>query len=193
MPKYYENVFGWFDFDDIYREAVQNYDNAVFCEIGSFQGRSACYMGELIKESGKNLKLVCVDLWPTHKELNDKAALGVGQGQEAEIIRALPQSLLETFCNNIDNAGCRDVVIPIRHNSSEVAALFPDEYFSFIFVDAGHSYDQVMADLKNWYPKLKTGGIMAGHDYDAQSVADAVKDFFGEDQKRLRSSFFKVK
>lgn len=193
MPKFYEGIFGWFDFDNIYREAVEKYDNAFFCEVGSFQGRSACYLAEAIKESKKNLKLICVDLWPTHTELATKESLGAGQGDEGRIIRELPQSLLETFCNNMDAAQVRDYIYPIRQDSSKAASIFPDEYFSMIFIDAGHSYEQVMADLNSWFPKLKKGGIFAGHDYDSPGVANAVRDFFGKDLTRNGNSFYMVK
>jgi|LakMenEpi03Aug12_release.lakeMendotaPanAssembly.Ray.scaffolds.fasta_scaffold1086252_2 predicted O-methyltransferase YrrM len=192
MPKHYEGIFGWFDFDSIYREVNEKFNDALFCEVGSFQGKSACYMAELIKESGKNNKLVCVDLWPTREELEHKKALGVGQGEEEGKILGLPKSILETFCDNMDAAGVRDIVYPIRQDSSKVADIFPDSYFSFIFIDAGHSYDQVTKDLKQWFPKLKPGGIFAGHDYYAD-VSRAVKDYFGYELENKGGSFYMVK
>lgn len=194
MPKYYENIFGWFDFDNIYREANEKFKNSFFCEIGSFQGRSACYMAELIKETNSGNKLICVDLWPTRTELVSKQNLGAGQGEEANRILALDNSVLETFCNHLDSAGVRDNVFPIRQDSSITASIFPDEYFSFIFIDAGHAYDMVTKDLQLWFPKLKKGGIFAGHDYDSDGVvARAVRDFFGKDLTKNGNSFYMVK
>lgn len=193
MPKYYEGIFGWFDFDVIYREANEKFDNALFCEVGSFQGKSACYIAELIRESGKNNKLICVDLWPTHTELKTKKALGAGQGEEEGRILGLPQSILETFCDHMDNAGVRDLVYPVRQDSSKAAAIFPDNYFSFIFIDAGHSYEQVTNDLVAWFPKLKSGGIFAGHDYHDAQVSKAVKDYFGYQVEDRGGSFYMVK
>ncbi len=42
-------------------------------------------------------------------------------------------------------------------------------YFSksidFIYIDASHLYEDVKRDLNDWLPKLKSGGILAGHDY----------------------------
>jgi len=37
--------------------------------------------------------------------------------------------------------------------------------FDFIYVDARHDYKGVLQDLNDWYPMLKPGGIIAGHDY----------------------------
>jgi len=42
---------------------------------------------------------------------------------------------------------------------------YPDEYFAFVYVDARHDYLGVLHDLQSWWPKLRQGGIMAGHDY----------------------------
>lgn len=36
----------------------------------------------------------------------------------------------------------------------------------FVWIDGGHSRDQITKDLKNYYPKVKSGGIFGGHDWD---------------------------
>jgi len=45
---------------------------------------------------------------------------------------------------------------------------FEDEHFDFIYIDAGHDFASVYEDLTLWWPKLKPGGVFAGHDYVAQ-------------------------
>jgi hypothetical protein len=45
---------------------------------------------------------------------------------------------------------------------------YPDEHFDFVYVDARHDYKAVLEDLRAWWPKVKMGGIMAGHDYTLQ-------------------------
>lgn len=42
---------------------------------------------------------------------------------------------------------------------------FEDNSFDFIYLDADHSYEAVKRDLQAWYPKLISGGVIAGHDY----------------------------
>ena len=49
------------------------------------------------------------------------------------------------------------------------AKTYPDAYFDCIYVDARHDWKGVYEDLKAWWPKLKVGGIMAGHDYVIQA------------------------
>jgi hypothetical protein len=46
-------------------------------------------------------------------------------------------------------------------------------------LDACHTYEAVLADLNAYLPKLKKGGIMAGHDFLAKDygVEKAVYEF----------------
>ena len=53
----------------------------------------------------------------------------------------------------------------LRKESIEASKQFSDEYFDWIYLDADHSYEGCLKDLKAWYPKLKKGGIFSGHDY----------------------------
>lgn len=70
----------------------------------------------------------------------------------------------------------------LKGMSSEVVSNIPDESLSFIYIDATHTYEAVLEDLKTYYPKLKKGGIMAGHDYLCKDygVEQAVIEFCGE-------------
>lgn len=48
----------------------------------------------------------------------------------------------------------------------------------FIFIDGLHTYEQVLIDCKNFYSKVKVGGIFAGHDYNTiYDVRRAVDEF----------------
>lgn len=71
----------------------------------------------------------------------------------------------EKFANNSN-------VKVIKEFSKEASQLFPDEYFDLVYIDANHTYQSVSADLELWFPKVKKGGILAGHDYfnDAQDM-----------------------
>jgi len=58
-----------------------------------------------------------------------------------------------------------------------------------VFIDANHSYEYVLADIIAWYPKIKIGGILCGHDYfDVDTpgrghvgVTKAIKETIGDD------------
>ena len=47
-------------------------------------------------------------------------------------------------------------------------------------LDVSHDYDNVLADIRAWYPKVKSGGILAGDDYqnDFMGVVNAVNESF---------------
>jgi hypothetical protein len=67
----------------------------------------------------------------------------------------------------------------LRLPSVEAAKLFDFEELDFVYIDAAHSYQSCMNDIVSWYPKVRTGGILAGHDYqnDNFGVKRAVDEF----------------
>jgi len=91
----------------------------------------------------------------------------------------------------------------LRGLSAKMADEIQDESLSLVYLDAGHDYTSVWFDLKHWFPKLKKGGIMAGHDYlnTVYGVHDAVADFvkvrgievhlIGEDKNEDAGFWFK--
>ena len=50
-------------------------------------------------------------------------------------------------------------------DSSAAAKEFADGSLDFVYIDGGHRYKSVRADLHAWYPKVKQGGFFGGHDY----------------------------
>ena len=53
------------------------------------------------------------------------------------------------------------------HVMASLAAVqrFGERQLDMVYVDGCHQYDAVKADLAAWWPKIKSGGILAGHDY----------------------------
>lgn len=52
-----------------------------------------------------------------------------------------------------------------RGLSTEVVDQFPNAYFDWIYIDTAHSYSVTKAELESYLPKMKPGGIIAGHDF----------------------------
>jgi predicted O-methyltransferase YrrM len=55
----------------------------------------------------------------------------------------------------------------------------PDECLDMVYIDADHSYNSVLEDLRLSYHKIKTGGFICGHDY-IHDAKNAVDDFCRE-------------
>jgi hypothetical protein len=58
-----------------------------------------------------------------------------------------------------------DRVKVVQGFSTETAALFPDGFFDWIYLDAMHDYNNVKMDMEAWWPKLRDGGLFSGDDY----------------------------
>lgn len=52
-----------------------------------------------------------------------------------------------------------------RTTSKEAAAKFKDAQLDFVYLDAQHQYEAIKQDIDWWWPKVKNGGLLAGHDY----------------------------
>jgi predicted O-methyltransferase YrrM len=62
----------------------------------------------------------------------------------------------------------------IRNQPSVEVNVYP-EILDFVFIDANHSYAAVTEDLMHWTPAVKSGGLVAGHDYNG--VGDQTHHF----------------
>lgn len=47
----------------------------------------------------------------------------------------------------------------------------------FVYIDGAHDPDSIAADIDAWWPRVASGGILAGHDFDSQVVRKAVESF----------------
>lgn len=74
-----------------------------------------------------------------------------------------------------------DRVIMIKEESDKSVDKFVDSEFDFIFIDGIHTYEGVISDCRNYYSKVKSGGVFAGHDYGMiHCVRQAVNEFAEE-------------
>jgi len=128
--------------------------------------------------------------------------IGVKEGKFSDII--LRKSKLQTLVsldawNNIldmqeafKRLARRPRSVCVKAESKTGVNIFQDNFFDFIYIDANHTFKFIAEDLKNWWPKLKPGGLISGHDYQKHThnkqvfgVVEAVDRFVKEHQLEL--------
>ena len=53
----------------------------------------------------------------------------------------------------------------VKKTSAEALTDFEDGSLDFVYVDANHDMYHLVFDIYNWTKKIRSGGIIAGHDY----------------------------
>lgn len=163
----WENIEGWHNWGWLY-EAFVKRGKGDAIEIGSWNGKSAIHLGELIKEAGTGQKVFCIDTYTKGLHGTDDFN---AEGLEH----------LKKFKAYIHEAGLEEIVIPIVSTSTAVhfSGLFKGKTFELIYIDGDHTYGGCLADITNYIGYLSNTGVIAGHDYVEgtwQGVVDAVKE-----------------
>lgn len=126
----------------------------VGCEVGVEKGKNAQEMFECIP----NLKLYAVDPFKEHpnsysysksvsaRHWND-SFMQVCKGQTQKRMQGRNAVIIEKF-------------------SEEAVQDIPYNSLDFVYIDGDHSYDYVMTDIILWTRRVRSGGIVSGHDYD---------------------------
>ena len=70
-----------------------------------------------------------------------------------------------------------DKLVVYLTTSKKAAKKVKDNSFDFVYLDDDHEYEHVKASINYWFPKVKPGGFLAGHDYDRKDVQKAVIEF----------------
>jgi len=71
-----------------------------------------------------------------------------------------------------------DKISFIYKHSNIAIKLFEDNFFDFVYINGNHSL--IYEDMTLWYPKVKQGGILAGHDVNHRKVLDSFIRFIQE-------------
>ena len=152
MAHHWHNIQGWFDFQDIYDEMISRapQEGAIFIEVGTWRGKSFCYLAERVVESKKWIKLVAIDTWK-----------GSDEDEHRNYINSIggPDKLYYEFLTNMKNANILSFITPLRIESIPASQLWANETLDFVFIDASHHYADVVEDIKHWYPKVKKGWL----------------------------------
>jgi predicted O-methyltransferase YrrM len=151
---------------DLARTATQGKENLIGIEIGSYNGESS----RMFLETGKFKKLYCIDPWSPY-DSSQSASLtnSVAEKEFDELVLKFP------------------AIEKVKGFSADVFSMFQEESIDFIYIDGDHRFEEVLKDLKNYYSKIKFGGVISGHDWTFGGVCLAVDTFF----KRKPENIFK--
>ena len=125
--------------------------HSVGVEVGVLDGRFAEWMLRTWKSARR---YYLVDPWVAHDETYRDASKQ--SKSDADRFMDMARQRMAPF---------GDRAVLLRNFSADASQLFSDQSVDFVFIDARHSYDAVLEDLKAWWPKIRPGGILAGHDY----------------------------
>ena len=135
--------------------------NLIGVEVGVCNGVTS----ELFAQKISNInKLYAVDNYPSFVDWDGTR---VTEERQAETMRRCKERLAKY--PNVEF---------VYKSSVEFGETLFDDSIDFVFVDGDHSYEATLKDLQTYWPKVKTGGVFAGHDINLTSVTKALEEFF---------------
>lgn len=137
-------------------------------EIGVCNGVTS----ELFAQQIPNIKkLFAVDNYPSFVDWDGTR---VTEERQAETMRRCKERLAKY--PNVEF---------VYKSSAEFSESVFDDSLDFIFIDGDHSYEATLKDIQLYWPKVKTGGVFAGHDINLTTVTKAVEDYFKETEVKV--------
>jgi hypothetical protein len=155
--------------------AKQARQHKIIIEVGSWHGRSSRSIADNMPDSGT---LYCVDHWLGSKAERDTY-------HRSALLRHGDHAFIK-FSENLFDHIRSGRVVPLRMNSRNAAKLLRKKgvQAGMVFIDGGHTYEEVSEDISLWFQLVTEGGTICGHDYSDlhnmwPCVQQAVDDTFG--------------
>lgn len=173
LPKAFtwKSIPGWMNYTELYDHIATRLNTlsprpTIAVEVGAWFGQSAAYLAsELKRKDAHHVTFYAVDTWEgTPNEPQHQAVVARHGG-----------SIFTAFQECMKGCGVEEWVKPMRATSVQAAGTFADGSIDFVFIDADHTFDAVVADIRAWLPKIRPGGCLAGHDFDWDGVNLAVQ------------------
>lgn len=169
----WDKIEGWFSVHDakFVRNICANIHDGIVVELGCYAGRSTAVMAPICKANNN----------PYHAIDNFDGSDPKDPATRNQRSRNI-QQVLETNMNKLQLFDYIDVH---KMDSSQAACMFQNEKVDFCFIDASHVPDDVRRDIEAWWPKIKCGGVLGGHDYKWPGVKGVVDAFVGANKLKL--------
>lgn len=161
---------GWFNFSGFYDEVARVLPSPChIVEVGVLFGCSASYLAKRLRQMNKDFYFDLVD---TFDEKN--------LGPESRSIIELHKSFRNAFDHYAKATALDGPNITVKPVTGLNAAWsYPMRSLDFVFLDGDHSQANVQMEIEAFRPRMKQGGILAGHDTQNEDVMRAVTHCFG--------------
>src|SRR5258707_5695982 len=119
-------------------------------EVGVYEG----WFSEYLLNHWRGKRLIAIDPWRQWTaEYSD----------DCNLPQQHMDNLFEATVERLRRYGDRSDIW--RLTSEEASARLSHESLDFVYIDAQHHESAVAEDLNLWFPKVRQGGMLAGHDY----------------------------
>ena len=129
-------------------------------------------MAKILKRGNKNCKITTEDTW-----LGALEFIGSDKGDHNLMKKNGYPQVYYQFLSNVVHNDVQDYIDPFPSTSLIAARYFEKNNIKadLIYIDGSHDYEDVVADLKSYWPLVNDGGIMFGDDYNPEQWPGVVK------------------
>jgi len=124
--------------------------NLIICEIGSYKGLNVLNMVNVLDIE----KLYVIDPYEVYDD-------GSGSADNN-------QKEMDKIYEDLKKKVRRYPVEFVRKYSDEAVNDIP--MINFCYIDGDHRYEWVKKDIENYWPKIKKGGVIGGHDFTSRRI-----------------------
>lgn len=128
-----------------------------FVEVGCKEGRTTGHILKTIPDA----RVVAIDPWCV---MPDQKAVKDGETYEEWDFAKIEAEFWKNVGDNKDRC---EMLRCTSEKAAEIQIALPhlDRDIDITFIDAAHDYESVKADIRRWYPFVREGGVLAGHDF----------------------------
>lgn len=150
-----KKIDGWMTENELHWLAVQARLHSSILEIGSWHGRSTRALADNLLAYGT---VYALDTFNGSKtEIEGHASAKLNGGDDA---------FINFLTNNYDHI-LEGKIVPLRGASENILPVLWSKRFSadMIFIDGGHTYEEVKANIHEALSVIQNNGLLCGHDY----------------------------
>jgi hypothetical protein len=155
-----------------------NHNNIIGCEIGVDCGYNAFSILYMLQKNGINMEqFYLIDSYNDWMEIENNAEIIIKHSLKNN--KDIARNILKKYINQcIFFYEKSDIVV--KHLKEIISG------FDFVYIDGCHNFVAVERDITNYYPLVKKGGIMGGHDFSSRcGVPKAVLSFVEKENLEL--------